>query len=222
MNASKKPHALIVLATTLVATFALCVNAADKPFSGEWESVESMPGSSKVYSTFDLKLIELDDGTVQGSYCFVTQGGNRIDCDPDGAKNITGRVSENGHQAEVYFYSFFGAKDGVAELAIKDGTLTWVVTKRPSGDFFYGPYKESLDIKQSKVQSNDYKVMAERAYLYNSPAESNGAKTYVVKGDHVKLISVSSDLSFWKIQYAEQNGTVIERWIDCHAINYCP
>ena len=110
--------------------------ATDGRFSGDWEYVEHVTGSSKLYSTFEIKLHETRDGTVTGSYCFITQNGNRIDCDTDGVENISGHVHEDGRHAEVRFYSFFGAKDGFADLANYGDVLTWKITKNPKGDFF--------------------------------------------------------------------------------------
>ncbi|QAU24627.1 hypothetical protein EO087_12010 [Dyella sp. M7H15-1] len=115
---------------------------ANKSFSGEWRYVQYIDTSKKPYSTFDIRLVEGNDGKIQGSYCFITQGGNRIDCDPDGEEiNITGRAAPDDSSTEVHFYSFFGAKDGVARLSRVGNDLIWQVIKNPSGDFFYGPYK---------------------------------------------------------------------------------
>jgi hypothetical protein len=190
-------------------------------FSGNWEYVERVDGSSKPYSTFEMKLNETSDGAVTGSYCFITQRGNRIDCDTGGAKNIAGHVEEDGRHATVNFYSFFGAKGGVANLSSNDDTLTWKVTGNPSGDFFYGPYATTLTRKQPDTHEGERQVVVDKAYLYPTPSETK-VKTYVVKGDYVKLLNVSDDMEFWRISYSGKNGTEVERWIDCHAINFCP
>lgn len=194
---------------------------AEGVFSGDWEYVEHVAGASKPYSTFEIKLHETRDGAVTGSYCFITQNGNRIDCDADGAENIFGHVREGGQQAEVRFYSFFGAKDGVVDLVSHGDTLSWEITKKPIGDFFYGPYSVTLTRKQSDVHQGERQVVVGKAYLYPMPSATE-VKTYIVKGEYVKLISISDDLRFWKISYFEKNGITIERWIDCRAINSCP
>jgi hypothetical protein len=204
---------------------ACSVNAAyaEVPFSGEWKYVEHLGASEKPYSTFDIRLTERTDGEIQGSYCFVTQGGNRIDCDPDGkAINITGHVTPDGNSAKVHFYSFFGAKDGVAELAATGSDLTWQVTKNPSGDFFYGPYKVELKKTPEDKHRGERRVVIDKAYLYGQPFASPATKIYVVKGDYVKLIKISDDFKFWQVQYVSSNGVAIERWIDCNAIASCP
>ncbi len=195
--------------------------AAEGRFSGDWEYVEHLAGANKPYSTFEIKLHEARDGTVTGSYCFITQNGNRIDCDTDGAENISGHVSEDEQHAGVRFYSFFGAKDGFADLASYDDALTWKVKKSPKGDFFYGPYSVTLKRKQADIHPGERQVVLDKAFLYPTPSEIK-VKTYVVKGEYVKLISISDDLKFWKVSYSEKNGITIERWIDCRAINSCP
>lgn len=219
MNLRKRATFLTLVVNTLL--FHSMSWAADGRFSGDWEYVELVAGSSKPYSTFEIKLNEAGDGTVTGSYCFITQNGNRIDCDINGAENITGHVREDGRRAEVHFYSFFGAKDGLADLVSYDDALTWKVANNPKGDFFYGPYSVTLTRKQAEAHQGERKVVVDKAYLYPTPSETK-VKTYVVKGEYVKLISISDDLKFWKISYSEKKGVTIERWIDCRAISSCP
>jgi hypothetical protein len=218
MNLSKYFSNLVIAATALSIHSALL--AADNRFSGSWEYVEYVAGSSKPYSTFDIKLNETNDGAITGSYCFVTQNGNRTDCSSDGVNNISGRETEDG-RAEIDFYSFFGAKDGVAELMSSGDTLKWTVTKNPTGDFFYGPYSIKLNRKQVDVHQGERQVIVDRAYLYPTPSETK-VKMYVVRGDYVKLIEISADLKFWKISYAGSGGITVIRWIDCRAIGSCP
>jgi len=85
-----------------LSVLALDAWAADAGnLSGNWEYVEYVDGSSKPYSTFEIKLNETSDGAVTGSYCFIMQSGNRIDCGAGGAKNIAGHVDEDGRHASV-------------------------------------------------------------------------------------------------------------------------
>ncbi|WP_321913875.1 hypothetical protein [Paraburkholderia sp. J11-2] len=195
--------------------------ATEGKFSGNWTYIGHVAGSSKPDQTFEIKLNEASDGTVTGSYCFITQNANRIDCGTAGDQNIHGYVSEDGRRAEVHFYSFFGAKDGIAELISDDGLLVWKVKKNPKGDFFYGPYSITLTRKQAETHQGEHQVIVDRAFLYPTALKAK-VKTYIIKGEYVKLISISNDFKFWKISYSEKNGATIERWIDCHAINFCP
>jgi hypothetical protein len=218
MNLSKYLSNFVIAAVVLSIHSTLL--AADNRFSGSWEYVEHVAGSNKPYSTFDIKLNEADDGTITGSYCFVTQNGNRTDCSADGVNNISGHAREGG-RAEIDFYSFFGAKDGVAELISSGNTLQWTVTKNPTGDFFYGPYSIKLDRKRVDAHQGERQVIVDKAYLYPAPSETK-VKMYVVRGDYVKLIEISADLKFWKISYIGNGGATVTRWIDCRAIDSCP
>ncbi|WGS51550.1 hypothetical protein LFL96_08645 [Paraburkholderia sp. D15] len=222
---NKISSALIPIKMIVGIALAYSVNVvyAQGPFSGDWKYVERADASGKPYSTFEVRLTESADGRLQGAYCFVTQSGNRIDCDPDRkAINITGRVATDGRSAEVHFYSFFGGKDGVAELATTDDELNWRVIQNPRGDFFYGPYKVKLQKEPTDEHRGERQVKAAKAYLYDQPSTLPVARTYVVKGDYVKLLRVSDDLKFWRVEYVSNSGAVIERWIDCRAIAFCP
>ncbi|WP_322032670.1 hypothetical protein [Paraburkholderia sp. J76] len=199
----------------------LMPRAAEGKFSGDWEYIEHIAGSSKPYSTFEIKLGESRDGALTGSYCFITQNGNRIDCDTNGAKNIFGRVREDGGHAEVHFHSFFGAKDGLADITSNGDKLMWRVTKNPKGDFFYGPYSATLTRKHIDAHQGEHQVIADKAYLYPTPSEAK-VNMYIVKGEYVKLINISDNMKFWKVSYSKKNGVTIERWIDCRAIDFCP
>ncbi|MGF6604096.1 hypothetical protein P3T23_008851 [Paraburkholderia sp. GAS448] len=112
MNMRKCTIPLTLVVSTLL--FHSVSWATEGRFSGNWEYAEYVTGSSKPYSTFEIKLNEARDGTVTGSYCFITQNGNRIDCSVDREENISGHVREDGQLAKIHFYSFFGAKDGSA------------------------------------------------------------------------------------------------------------
>jgi hypothetical protein len=41
-------------------------------FNGRWEYIEYVPGEKKPYSVFDISLSEIDEGDINGAYCFVT------------------------------------------------------------------------------------------------------------------------------------------------------
>lgn len=194
-------------------------------FSGKWEYVDNIGESEKPYSVFDLILSEDEKGDIRGSYCFVTQSGSRIDCDPESELNVHGSIEDSTGKATVNFNSSFGAKDGVAELSINaDGTLVWDVVKQPQGGDYYGPIRVIFRKipSEANAHTGEKSVVAEKAYLYDGPLTSGGRKLYVIKGDYVKLIGVSSDLKFWKIGFMEKNGKYIRKWIDCRDIDFCP
>ena len=204
-------------------TVFLTAAHAQSLFSGEWKYTEHTNMSKVPYLTFDIKLTQNKEGKINGSYCIITQTGNRIDCDPDSdALNIAGWGEPNNSSAEIHFYSFFGAKNGIAKLSLVGDELIWLVTKNPDGGFFYGPYKAKLMKAPENNHSDERQVVVDKAHLYNSPSTSSATNAYVVKGDYVQLLKISDDLKFWKIRYVRAHKTAIERWIDCRAIDFCP
>ena len=193
-------------------------------FNGKWEYVENVPGPKKPYSVFDITLNEDKNGEIYGRYCFVTQYGNRDDCSPVGESNIHGRAMSSSRIASVNFYSFFGAKDGIAEIFINDeNSLTWKVIRPPKEGEYYGPNRMIARKVESEKNTHigEKLVVANKAYLYNEPSVLNHGRVFVVKGDYVKLIKISADLRFWEVEFAAKNGKVIEKWIDCQDIDFC-
>lgn len=208
----------------ILCTFFINTAYAQEYFSGEWRYADYTNASKTPHLTFDIKLTQGSGGKINGSYCIITQNGNRIDCDPDGSTiNITGWGVPDSNSADVHFYSFFGAKNGVAKLSRVGDDLIWRVTKDPDGDFFYGPYKAELKKAPVNHHSDERQVVVNKAYLYNSPLISSATNdTYLIKGDHVELLRISDDLKFWRVRYIRSHRAAIERWIDCGAIDFCP
>jgi uncharacterized protein YdeI (BOF family) len=53
---------------------------------------------------------------------------------------MRGHAIGSSRKASVVFYSFFGAKNGIAELSLADdNSLTWNIVTHPQGDGYYGP-----------------------------------------------------------------------------------
>ncbi|WP_186110276.1 hypothetical protein [Burkholderia gladioli] len=190
------------------------------PLLGEWRYVSTQHEGKKPYSTFVVELRQSSGDQIVGSYCFITEGGRRVDCDPEGINNLNGTISSDGSHATINFFSFFGAKNGTSDISINKGELHWKVTKNPGGDFFYGPFDVYLtrDSKASGLRQ----VTASRAYLYAEPTKKDKLKSYIIKGDAVELLKISDDLKFWMIRYTAKDGKSIERWIECGTVNACP
>ncbi|WP_186079047.1 hypothetical protein [Burkholderia gladioli] len=190
------------------------------PLLGEWRYVSAQHEGKKPYSTFVIKLHKSSGNQVIGSYCFITEEGRRIDCDPEGTNNLNGTISPDGLRATINFFSFFGAKNGTSDISLNNEELHWKVTKNPEGDFFYGPLDAYLT--RDRKSSDNRQVTANRAYLYAKPAIEEKTKSYITKGDAVELLKISDDLKFWRIRYTAKNGKIIERWIECNTVNACP
>lgn len=104
-------------------------------FSGTWEW-EDAPQAR----FFSIKLRQRGK-QLTGQYCAVAQGGNRIDCDNGGDRNIRGVVNADGVQAMATFSSFFGAEDGAAIISLSGDKIKWRIIKDPVGGDFFAPHE---------------------------------------------------------------------------------
>lgn len=121
-----------------VAAEIPCATRQDS-LEGFWEEV--VPGAHEPtpYSVFNLDLV-IHENAVSGAYCFVTQGGKRIDCDPQSGDNLHGYLESNSRSALVTFDSSLGGRNGEARLSVEDGVLHWELRAPPKGgSAFYGP-----------------------------------------------------------------------------------
>ncbi len=213
---------LLRFSIALAALVSISAFAADRNFSGRWVFKEIVAGESKPYSTFTVTIDEDRAGNVRGRYCFITRNGNRIDCSPDNELNISGRISGDKNKAIVRFDSFFGALGGVAEITMTNNRLLWSVIEQPKGGDYYGPIHAELRREDlSTRHSGERKVVVGRAFLYDLPSSVQASRIYVVKGDYVRLIEVSSDLQFWKIEFVTRGGGRLVKWINCSDIDFC-
>lgn len=103
---------------------------AEVNFAGQWH------GENKELSMLDLSLSQKDN-RLTGTYCYIAQAGNRIDCPPDNEINIHGIV-RNG-KAEIVFNSSFGGKNGHAELELNGEQMKWQLIKAPVHGDYYAP-----------------------------------------------------------------------------------
>lgn len=104
-------------------------------FSGKWQ------GESGTSSTFTL-VLKQNAQTLTGSYCYITQHGNRIDCPEQDEDNLHGSVK--GNRAHIVFDSSFGGINGQATLILQDGMMTWQLEKEPVKGEYYAPESYTL------------------------------------------------------------------------------
>ncbi len=93
--------------------------------------------------TFRLKLYQNKD-SIWGQYCAAAYAGLRMDCSFDTEFNITGNIFKD--SARVRFYSFYGAKNGLASLHCIGDTLIWKIIRWPSGGEVFAPEIARLNI----------------------------------------------------------------------------
>lgn len=103
---------------------------AESNFTGRWE------GEDAGQSTLNLSLNQTGN-VLTGTYCYITQAGNRIDCPVDEEKNIHGLV-KNG-KAEIVFDSSFRGKNGRATLERDGAHMKWHLVKEPVNGEYYAP-----------------------------------------------------------------------------------
>lgn len=202
------------------AAIAQAPQTEASPLLGEWRYASAQHEGKKSYSTFVIKLHKSSGNQITGSYCFITEEGQRIDCDTEGINNLNGTISPDRLRATINFFSFFGSKNGISDISINNRELHWKVTRNPDGDFFYGPLDVYLT-RDSKASDNR-QVTANRAYLYAEPTSKGKTKSYIIKGDMVELLKIADNLKFWRVRYTAKDGRIIERWIECGTVNACP
>lgn len=133
-----KPLVVIFIALLSFACAATKGEEQQSGLDGSWEALKFTTDPGTPYSTFHLKL-RTSGHELAGKYCFITQSGNKIDCDPESGDNITGKIESGAVIAYVTFHSYFGARDGKARIDLKDESLYWKVESMPTGGEFYGP-----------------------------------------------------------------------------------
>ncbi|EOY8403756.1 hypothetical protein V5K10_000611 [Enterobacter asburiae] len=104
-------------------------------FDGEWA------GEFGDDSTLTLRLAE-SGNRITGSYCYISQRGNRIDCLEDDERNLTGTIA--GNRANIKFNSSFGGPGGRAVLEIKGSEMEWRLATSPQNGNYYAPLRYTL------------------------------------------------------------------------------
>ncbi|WP_313698891.1 hypothetical protein [Pantoea sp.] len=130
---------------------------ASDDFTGQWSGQEKNDNGS-LYSTLTLKLKQ-NNNNITGSYCYVTRGGNKIDCPEGDGSNLKGTA--NGKKALIEFDSAFGGVKGKASLELKDNKVLWKLIKDAENGEFYAPKAYALDkeVNQGDLKS-DMKVFS--------------------------------------------------------------
>lgn len=135
----------------LLSISSLSLFASDD-FTGQWSGQEKNDNGS-LYSTLTLKLKQ-DNNNITGSYCYITRGGNKIDCPEGDDSNLIGTA--NGKEALIEFDSSFGGVKGKANLELKDNKVLWKLAKDPENGEFYAPKTYALDkeVNQGDLKSS--------------------------------------------------------------------
>ncbi|MBG0666853.1 hypothetical protein I4P15_00020 [Enterobacter roggenkampii] len=117
-------------------TMQFATNSQSRPvFDGVWA------GGVGNDSTLTLQLAE-SGNRVTGSYCYISQRGNRIDCPEEDERNLSGTIA--GNRANVEFNSSFGGAGGRAVLEIKGSEMEWRLVTPPQKGNDYTPLRYTL------------------------------------------------------------------------------
>lgn len=116
-------------------------SAAAESFNGIWAG-EKKTDAGAALSSLTLKMSQ-DGQKIKGSYCYVSQGGTRIDCPDAGIENLHGTIE--GSSAIVSFDSSHEGKPGKARLALNDDKMSWSLIEKPQSAEAHTPLNYSLD-----------------------------------------------------------------------------
>lgn len=117
-------------------TMQFATNSQSRPaFDGVWT------GGVGNDSTLTLQLAE-SGNRITGSYCYISQRGNRIDCPEEDERNLSGTIA--GNRADVEFNSSFGGAGGRAVLEIKGSEMEWRLATPPQKGNDYTPLRYTL------------------------------------------------------------------------------
>ncbi|WP_434744949.1 hypothetical protein [Candidatus Pantoea rara] len=167
----------------LLSFSSLSLFASDD-FTGQWSGQEKNDSGS-LYSTLTLKLKQ-NNNNITGSYCYVTRGGNKIDCPEGDGSNLKGTA--NGKKALIEFDSAFGGVKVKASLELKDNKVLWKLIKDAENGEFYAPKAYALDkeVNQGDLKS-DMKVFSTSDFTITLV---NGCGVFYTVCDKVKYFGL--------------------------------
>ncbi len=160
---------------------------------------------------FTLDIIKFSNDSVFAKYCAVYNNGNKLDCDLDETINNIKGIVENDKKLKVKFYSFFNAKNGLAEITIIDDTkIKWKITKEPTGEF-YAPSDCTLRPKKSIKVTNDKIINLPFDFEKLKNCTQNCSKIYphYTSGELPKIATISYELTQYEpeVIYLLNNGS---------------
>ena len=92
-------------------------------------------------------------------------------------------------------------------------------------------YKDGIASKKVLVADTpDYnsrtplssQVLTNRAWIFKHPDISSKSKSYLVRGDTVKLLEFTSNDNYWYlVEYVQKNGNSLNGWIPCPNLRVC-
>ncbi len=114
---------------------------------GKWAGTRNPDAKDVPLSTFTISFHK-KDSIVKGHYCYITQYGSKIDCDPTGDDNIFNIKTSRNNEYSFSFKSFNNESLGTGKISVvNDEEIEWSVIDKPTGDEYFGPEKYMLHKK---------------------------------------------------------------------------
>lgn len=161
--------------------------------SGQWECKTC--GNTSIQLTLHDK-----NGHVSGNYCFISNNGNRIDCD---GNSISGEAKNN--SVELDFVNSWGDVGKAILIADKDG-IVWKTNDNTP--FLRANMAMPSSFTLRRMNNNDdlrARVLKE-CTIKNDVDVTNG---FVSKGQFLTILGTNDDGSKFKIKIINKNNDVI-------------
>lgn len=161
--------------------------------TGQWEC--NTCGETSVKLTLNEK-----DRNVSGSYCFISNNGNRIDCD---GNNISGEI--NGNIAKIKFVNSWGDV-GKANLTIDQENITWHTDD--GSPFLHADMAMpvSFTLRRLKADSSLHAKVIKKCSIRNDIGAIDGS---VNEGQLVVILGVNDDGDKFKVKVAKKNENLV-------------
>lgn len=151
----------------------------DINITGEWFYEVNSSENELLNRTFQINITE-KNGILKGQYCAIAKNGDKIDCSDEKSNNLSGVIDRDKRdKINIEFSSFFGGKDGKAEITILgENSINWKIIKKVEGGESYAPINCIL-IKKKDVTN------LEGSYLLKSCAAGRfSIKLYKIQQDY--------------------------------------
>lgn len=185
----------------------LCANHAvayvsTPPVLGHWiEEAEQDPQEHPSAANLPMHVFSLDikaaDKQISGSYCYVSNYGNKIDCN-----NAFSGQKTSSNSYKINFNSSFGGTHGLAELRITDDErLLWQVLRFPQhGD--YSIPKHAV-LHRSQVAEKYQTINKAKVFICKEADAKSRTGSYLILGDKV-VVTNKKGKAWLQIQYKDQ------------------
>ncbi len=119
------------------------LHAAPPSLLGSWSAQGPSNAQHIPIHQFNINIHQANQN-ISGEYCYISQYGNRIDCD----NTFHGKQISPQHY-QIHFDSSFGGRNGIAELSLTPSQhLTWTLIQAPQSGEYHIPQSSELHLDQ--------------------------------------------------------------------------